>query len=215
MSEQRYIASNQKDEFERKRLALLEEVFDPFTLQRLGAVGVRAGWSCLEVGAGRGSVARWLSERVVPAGKVVATDINTRFIHRASIRNLEVRQHDIVHDDLERDQYNLVHCRTLLVHLHEPEKKALGRMVEAIRPGGWLLVEEIDYGSLLSTDLTIHLPLFSPRPSEPCVTQGEKGHCGLVFWPSSARSGRRAWLDECKSWGIDSRSARGRTARTI
>ena len=35
--------------------------------------GVQAGWRCLEVGAGRGSMAVWLAERVGPRGGVVAT----------------------------------------------------------------------------------------------------------------------------------------------
>ncbi|MGH7821633.1 MAG: hypothetical protein ACREQ9_17860, partial [Candidatus Binatia bacterium] len=37
-------------------------------------------------------------------------------------------------------------CRALLIHLREP-KRALERMVAALRPGGWLLVEEPDIGS--------------------------------------------------------------------
>ena len=34
----------------------------------------------LEIGAGGGSIARWLAERVGPTGSVLATDIDPRFI---------------------------------------------------------------------------------------------------------------------------------------
>jgi len=54
-----------------------------------------------------------------------------------------VRRHDILRDALESAYYDLVHCRALLMHLREPER-ALARMMTALRPGGWLVVEECD-----------------------------------------------------------------------
>ena len=153
MSEHRYIASGEKDEVELNRLRLLERIFDLTTTRHLERIGVAGGWKCLEVGAGAGSVAQWLSTRVGPTGKVVATDIDTRFLRQLSIPNLEIRQHDILKDDLEVGRYDLVHCRNLLRHLLEPEK-GLKRMADAVRPSGWLMIEENDYGSVLSADVT-------------------------------------------------------------
>jgi len=153
MSEQRYFASNEKDEAELNRLRLVEEFYDPNTIRHLEIIRASEGWNCLEVGAGAGSVAQWLATRVGPTGKVVATDIDTRFLSHLIIPNLEIRQHDIIKDALERGQYDLVHCRCLLMHLPQPEK-GLKRMMNAIRPGGWLLIEEMDYGSMLSIDIT-------------------------------------------------------------
>ena len=153
MSERRYIASSEKDEVELNRLRLMERILDPTTTRHLEMIGVTEGWKCLEVGAGAGSVAQLLSARVGTTGKVVATDIDTRFLRQVSLPNLEIRQHDIVKDDLETGRYDLVHCRTLLMQLPEPEK-GLKRMVDAVRPGGWLMIEETDHGSILSTDVT-------------------------------------------------------------
>ena len=101
MHESRYFALNEKDKVELDRLILYEQIWDPITICHLEINGVSEGWHCLEVGAGAGSIAKWLSARVGPAGKVVATDINTRFLNRLSLPNLEIRQHDIVKDDLE------------------------------------------------------------------------------------------------------------------
>ena len=57
--------------------------------------------------------------------------------------NVEVRQLDIRTTDLEDERYDLVHCRTLLIHL--PDAERVGRrMVAALRAGGWLLAEEPD-----------------------------------------------------------------------
>ncbi len=136
-----------------QRLQLLEGVLDPVTTRHLEAIGVAPGWVCLEVGAGAGSVAQWLATRVGPTGRVVATDIQTRFLDAHAGTGLEVRRHDILEDDLEEGRYDLVHCRTVLMGLPEPER-ALARMANAVRPGGWLMVEETDYGSILSSDVT-------------------------------------------------------------
>ncbi|MGB8780526.1 MAG: methyltransferase domain-containing protein [Candidatus Bathyarchaeia archaeon] len=153
MSEHRYIATDEKDEVELNRLRILERIFDPSTKRHLEMIGVSEGWKCLEVGAGTGSVAQWLSRRIGPGGRIVATEINTRFLRLLSAPNIEIRQHDITKEDLETGQFDLVYCRTLLMQLPEPEK-ALKRMADAVRPGGWLMAEEWDYGSMLSTDIT-------------------------------------------------------------
>ena len=139
----RYFAADADADFERERLRLLGQLMDPMTTGRLERLGVGRGWRCLEVGAGDGSVARWLARRVGPEGHVVATDIAPRFLAGPGLARVEVRRHDILCDFLETGQYDLVHCRALLMHLREPER-ALARMVAALRPGGWLLVEEGD-----------------------------------------------------------------------
>jgi SAM-dependent methyltransferase len=144
-------AMDSPDAFERERLALLTRIADPVTTRRLTDLGVGPGWRCLDVGAGDGSVARWLATRVGPEGRVVATDLNNRFLVGHGHSNLEVRGHHLLEDDLEVGHYDLVHCRGVLQHLSDP-LRALRRMVEAVRPGGWLLVEEIDVGALAAAD---------------------------------------------------------------
>ena len=125
------------------RLTIKEEIQDPATIHNLEAVGVAGGWSCLEVGAGHGSIAGWLCRRVEAAGHVVATDLHTGHLQRLSHENLEIRRHDIASDPLEENHYDLVHARDLLAHL--PGREAVfEKMVHAVKPGGWLLVEEPD-----------------------------------------------------------------------
>jgi SAM-dependent methyltransferase len=62
---------------QRERLRTLETLFDSGTIAELEARGVGPGWRCLEVGAGGGSIALWLADRVAPGGAVVATDLDT------------------------------------------------------------------------------------------------------------------------------------------
>lgn len=143
-----YVFDNEWEK-ERERLAGLEAVYDPGTIRHLEAIGVAEGWRCLEVGGGGGSIAEWLCWRVGDKGRVLATDVNTRFLDALTGPNLEVRKHDIVSDDLPTESFDLVHTRLLLEHLPDRDQ-ALKRIVAALRPGGWLLIEDFDSSRLLA-----------------------------------------------------------------
>jgi SAM-dependent methyltransferase len=129
---------------ESARLALLEQCRDPGTIRRLGELGVGPGWRCLEVGAGRGSIMRWLAERVSPGGSVVAVDIDPRFLTEVP-ENVEVRTLDVREHEVGVGEYDLVHCRALLMHMPDPVS-TLARLAAALAPGGVLLAEEGDFG---------------------------------------------------------------------
>lgn len=126
-----------------ERFASLESSWDPVTIGHLERIGVGEGWTCLEVGGGGGSIGAWLGTRVGPSGQVVVTDINPRWIGRGLTPNVEVVRHDIVVDDLDADCFDLVHARLVLLHLPERDR-ALEQMVRALKPGGWLLIDDFD-----------------------------------------------------------------------
>jgi ubiquinone/menaquinone biosynthesis C-methylase UbiE len=142
-----YLFSHE-DKAERERLAAIEAGLDPLTIDSLEKIGVREGWHCLEVGAGAGSMAQWLCRRVGPSGKVVATDLQTKFLEAIDAPNLEVRQHDVSKQEFEPQRFDLVMSRKVLEHLPDPTT-ALARMAAALKPGGWLLVEDTDLASFI------------------------------------------------------------------
>jgi len=135
---------NQAWNREKERLESIQALHDPITIRHLEALGVDKGWHCAEVGAGVGSIATWLSERIGDSGQVVATDIDTRFLVALSRANLDVRSQDVVTEPLEAGAYDLVHARMLLMHLPEREQ-VIEQLVAALRPGGYLLVEDADF----------------------------------------------------------------------
>ncbi len=146
MTTNQYFASGLGLDTDRQRLALQEQVLDPTTIRHLESIGVAPGWKCLNVGAGSGSISVWLAERAGPTGKAVATDIKTD-LHRRENASVDIRQHDILKDELEHDYYDLVCSRALLQHLSQPQV-ALSRMARAVKPGGWVLIEEIHNWSI-------------------------------------------------------------------
>jgi SAM-dependent methyltransferase len=129
---------------ERKRLQAIEALFDLTTQRVLERVGLADGWRCLEVGCGAGSIARWLAERVGSGGYVLATDLDPRFVSASSRGNLEVLRHDLARDAFpEGAAFDLVHTRAVLAHLAD-WGPALRRLISVTRPGGWLVVEDVD-----------------------------------------------------------------------
>lgn len=147
MSAADYVFAN-SDSIASQRLQLLAEIFDPVTRACIERIGLAPGWSCWEVGAGYGSVAEWLHERVAPEGHVLATDLDPRFLARLAQHNLRVMRHDIVHGPMPKESYDLIHARLLLCHLPQREQ-VLDRMIPALKPGGWLVIEDFDGLSLL------------------------------------------------------------------
>lgn len=151
MERQPYFAEDSVASEELARLRALEAANDPATTRHLSGLGVTTGWRCLEVGAGAGSIVRWLSERVGPSGRVVAADIDTRFVDQLGLPNVEPARIDILGDAIEQSTFDLVHCRLLLIHLKSP-LEALKRMAKAAKTGGWVMIEEADFSSYRAAD---------------------------------------------------------------
>lgn len=138
----RYLLDNRRREAG-ERFAALADLFDPWTFRHLDDLGLGEGWRCWEVGAGSVSVPRGLAERVGPGGRVLATDIDVSWTEPAAGGALEVRRHDVLNDPPPAEKFDLVHARLVLVHL-EDRAAALRVMIDALRPGGWLVIEDAD-----------------------------------------------------------------------
>ena len=102
-------------------------------------LGLGPGWRCWEVGAGGRSIPEALAAAAGPARYVLATDINPAWLDPHG--TYELRRHDIVADPPR----GRLTWRARLVLVHVPDRaRALATTVAALRPGGWLLVEDAD-----------------------------------------------------------------------
>src|SRR5215813_14169808 len=125
-----------------ERFVWLAELFDGVTRGHFDRLGVSAGSRCWEVGAGGPSIPEALAAAVGPTGQVLATDIDPSWLKAGD--GYEVRQHDVAADPPPQPgAFDLVHARLVLVHVPD-RARALATMVAALRPGGWLLVEDAD-----------------------------------------------------------------------
>ena len=137
---------------EYQRLDLMSKILDPWTRRYLNTVGVGPGWNCLELGGGNGSVSEWLCDRVGPSGSVTVIDINPVLLNLVPAQNLTVLQADIRTADLPELAFDLVSCRAFLHQIADHAPAVLERMAAAVRPGGWLLVQEPDFSLARTTE---------------------------------------------------------------
>ena len=134
---------------ESRRLELFQHRLDPLTIRRLERLGIGMGAVCLEIGGGRGSITQWLSGLVGASGRVTATDLQPGFLTSIDAPNVEVLRHDLRTDTFPERSFDLIHTRAVLMHLPD-DPEIVRRMVSWLRPGGWLLLEEPDFGMWLA-----------------------------------------------------------------
>jgi trans-aconitate methyltransferase len=139
-TETRWVGEQFEHDTELGRLRALERVFDPTTVRFLDeTVQVAPGWRCLELGAGAGSLTRWLADRVGPTGNVVAVDVNCRFLNDLP-PHVDVVEGDVATMEFDH-AFDLVHHRAVLAYVGGRED-VLARAAQALAPGGWMLSEE-------------------------------------------------------------------------
>ncbi|NCE90652.1 trans-aconitate 2-methyltransferase [Pseudomonas sp. L13] len=155
------------------RLQTLERAFDPLSHRFFERLDLPDAPAILDLGAGAGSLAGWLSQRY-PDATVTATDIDTRFL--VDIPGIKVMTHNVTTDDFHPASFDVVHARALLCHLREREA-ILTRAATWVRPGGWLVIEDVSLQpSLRSTN-----PLFR-KVAQAGITLLEQSIGSDMFW---------------------------------
>ncbi|MFG6107708.1 methyltransferase domain-containing protein [Leptothoe sp. EHU-05/26/07-4] len=144
-----YYAGSENEATELERRKLVESIHNDINLNRFNRIGIRQGWRCLEVGAGAGSIAYWLTEQVGSTGHVTATDIALRFLQSDKYSNLEIKLYDFESDALEEDVFDFIHSRNVLMHLENPTD-ALRKLTMALKSGGYIVLEEPDFSTFLT-----------------------------------------------------------------
>lgn len=148
----------------------LEALLDGPTTELMWTTRPRPGWRCLEVGAGGGSIARWMAQQSAPGGRVDAVDLDTD--HLDGIPGVTAHRHDINDGPPVDGPFDLIHARLVLLHL--PRRAAiLEELVDALAPGGWLVIEDF------SARLPRTIPTDGPRDVDIFDRLIEIGH-GVV-----------------------------------
>jgi SAM-dependent methyltransferase len=110
-----------------------------------------------------------------PGGLVLATDLDTRFLEGIQRPQLIVRRHNIQAGELDTASFDLVHARAVLEHLADPQD-AVNRMVLALKPGGWLVVEDADLGDLM---IAARAAYIHPAVLAPSLTKAARAFAQL------------------------------------
>ena len=139
----------------RERLRMIARTMRPTTLALFDRVGVPRDAVCLDVGCGGGDVTLDLARVVAPQGRAIGTDIDETKLALAraeardqGVRNIEYRKAD-AGASLGEAEFDVVYARFLLTHLRDPAA-TVSRMRGAVKPGGSIIVEDIDFSGHFS-----------------------------------------------------------------
>jgi SAM-dependent methyltransferase len=137
------------------RLLAQAEVYEPESNWLLDQSGIQPGWRAVDVGCGPIGILNLLSMRVGPHGSVVGLEREPRFVEMAraeiakrGLSNVSVVQSDALNTGLEKDAYDLVHERLVLINLSAHDA-FLAEMLSLLRPGGTLVLADVDNASWL------------------------------------------------------------------
>ncbi|WP_330261314.1 class I SAM-dependent methyltransferase [Streptomyces sp. NBC_00539] len=125
---------------EDERIDLGALTYDDTTIARLRELGAGPGWSCLDVGAGTGSVARRLLGEL-GVTRVLAVDRDTRFLATHPEPGLDVLEADLTDPGFDPGRFHLVHARFVLMHL-PARQRLMAALAELLVPGGVLVLSD-------------------------------------------------------------------------
>ena len=70
--------------------------------------------------------------------------MEVKFLKALDCPNLDVWEFNLITDELPEAEFDPVHARSVLIHLSQREEM-LRKLAQAIKPGGWLFVEDPDF----------------------------------------------------------------------
>ena len=128
-------------------LGLRNDVYRRPLATALERLGLAPGWRCADIGAGGGDVTVALAEMVGREGRVYAVDSDPAARDEVARAAAVAGQAQVLAvtqagEELRLpEEVDLAFCRFLLLHVHSPIV-VLRRMAAAVRPGGWVVVQE-------------------------------------------------------------------------
>lgn len=137
---------------EQQRLVLQARWLEEHARALLDQIPIEPGARVVDIGCGPIGIMNLLSERVGPGGVVLGVEREPRFVEMArselklrELRNVEVVHADALRTGLEKDTFDLVHARLVLINLPAATQRALlSEMFALAKPGGIIVLQEYD-----------------------------------------------------------------------
>jgi ubiquinone/menaquinone biosynthesis C-methylase UbiE len=142
-----YVLGHSPEEYERLRRQ--SWVLEPATRRIFQSIGLRPGWTCLDVGCGPGESMRLMGEFVGPSGAVTGLDRDGK-AGREAIERLQAagtsRYHFIEADIENVDEiggtlFDVIFARLALLFVRDPIA-VLRKMYSWTRPGGYIVIQD-------------------------------------------------------------------------
>jgi len=142
-----YVLGHSSHEYERLRHQA--QVLEPATRRVFQSIGLRPGWTCLDVGCGPGESMRLTGEFVGPSGEVTGLDRDGRAGCEAIewLRGSGANQYRFIEANIESvDQvggapFDMTFARLALLFVGDPIA-VLRKMYGWTKPGGYIVIQD-------------------------------------------------------------------------
>lgn len=137
---------------EQQQLIAQARAREAYARSMLDQIAIEPGDRALDVGCGPIGIMDLLSERVGSGGAVVGVEREPRFVEMAQaeitqrgLRNVQVINADALRTGLEKNSFDVVHERLVLINVPPATQEAiLAEMFSLVRPGGTIALQEYD-----------------------------------------------------------------------
>ncbi|GHO85885.1 class I SAM-dependent methyltransferase [Dictyobacter formicarum] len=136
-----------------RRLQVLAEVYTPSSEAFLQDIVHTQPQLALDLGCGPGYTTHLLA-KTTRSAQTIGLDSSTHFIElatKSATGQISFLQHDVTQTPFPVGPADLIFCRMLLTHLQDPQA-TIERWLTQLKPGGLLLIEEVDW---INTDKPI------------------------------------------------------------
>lgn len=139
-----YQAATDRAGQEAERLHAMAATFDHHSAPFLSTLGVAKGSKVLELGPGIGTITQLWMDLVGETGEVTVIDVATDMVepHGPNLRKVSA---DLNSAHLGESDYDVVWTRSTLGLLAQ-RSAVIGRAARALKPGGSLVIETVDFG---------------------------------------------------------------------
>lgn len=138
------------------RLAVIDRLYSKTSLQFLKKIGLKNCKIVADVGCGTGQMICRIAKALGNSAQVIGVDQNEeqlilakKLAKKLRIRNIDFICKDIYDCQSFVNQFDLIYCRSLLIHLHDPIT-ALKMMQQMLRTQGILACEEYNLSTCFS-----------------------------------------------------------------
>lgn len=130
-------------------LQRVQKIMDPYSQAQLASM-IKAGGRYLDIGAGLGSMSRFMAKKAGDNGSVVALDLDDSFfsIVPQGQQNVETIKADINTYELGEAQFDGIYVRLVFLHFTQNDNQALiNKLAKALKPNGFLVIEDFVDGA--------------------------------------------------------------------
>lgn len=177
-----------------QRLRVLADVFATSSRPFLQGMTETPPQLALDLGCGPGYSTRLLAD-ATQCARAIGLDNSERFITlagRSATEHLSFIRHDVTRVPFPTGASDLIYCRMLLTHLRDPQS-LIERWATQLRPGGLLLIEEVEWIRTDQPSLRAYLEILGALLEQ----QGSRLYIGAqldAMQPGGGLSRRMSWV---------------------